>query len=115
VPTVPRGPGDRAGFTPNVHPLLLALAAAGLLVATCPTSGQVIRVERGGTAETLAVVGRGANPIVAHPDGDSVIVGFGTQERDQLLQGFIDGRPTEVVADGLPLPNWLGFGPDGPL
>lgn len=85
------------------------------LVATCPTAGQVIRVPRGGTAEVLATVGRSANPVVAHPDGDSVLVGFGTDERDELLRVYLDGRPTEVVADGLPVLNGFGFGPDGLL
>ena len=85
------------------------------LVATCPTTGQVIRVPRGGTAEVLDTVGRGANPIVAHPDGDSVLVGFGTDEHDELLRVYLDGRPTELVADGLPVLNGFGFGPDGLL
>ena len=85
------------------------------LVATCPTTGQVIRVTRGGDAETLAVVGRQANPIVAHPDGDSVLVGFGSEENDEIVRVYLDGRPTEVVVDGLPVLNGFGFGPDGLL
>lgn len=85
------------------------------LVATCPSTGLVIRVPRGGSAELLANVGPGVNPIVAHPDGDSVLVGFGTEARDELLRVYLDGGPTEVVADGLPVLNGFGVGPDGLL
>jgi streptogramin lyase len=93
----------------------IAVMPDASLVATCPTSGLVVRVPRGGTAEVLDAVGRGANPIVAHPDGDSVLVGFGTEERDELLRVYTDGRATEVVADDLPVLNGFGFGPDGLL
>ncbi|MGI9579011.1 MAG: hypothetical protein ACR2OH_12480 [Microthrixaceae bacterium] len=93
----------------------IAVMPDGALVATCPTTGKVIRVPRGGSAEVLDRVGRGANPIVAHPTGDSVLVGFGTEENDELLRVYTDGRATEVVADDLPVLNGFGFGPDGLL
>lgn len=91
------------------------------LVATCPADGTVIRVPRGGTAEVLARVGRGVNPIAVEPSSDptlpanKVLVGFGTDEHDELLRVPVDGGPVEVVADGLPVLNGFGFGPDGIL
>lgn len=93
----------------------IAVMPDAALVATCPTTGKVIRVLRAGNAEVLDIVGRGVNPIVAHPSGDSVLVGFGTEDHDELLRVYTDGRPTETVADDLPLLNGFGFGPDGLL
>lgn len=93
----------------------IAVMPDGALVATCPTTGKVIRVSRGGRAEVLDRVGRGANPIIVHPSGDSVLVGFGTEDHDELLRVYTDGRATETIADDLPLLNGFGFGPDGLL
>ncbi len=88
----------------------------GDVVATCPTEGLVIRIPRGGgTATVLAAVGRGVNPIALDPSGTSVLVGFGTDERDELLRVPLDGGPVTTVADGLPVLNGFGFGPDGLL
>ncbi len=83
------------------------------LVATCPTEGKVIAITRGGRARVLDRVGRGVNPIAVDPTGDSVLVGFGSQEHDRVLRVHPDGRPTEVVADGLPVLNGFDVGPDG--
>lgn len=86
------------------------------LVATCPSSGQVIRFPRGGGAlQLLANVGAGVNPIALDPSGTAVLVGFGTDEGHTLLRVHLDGSPVEVVADGLPALNGFGFGPDGLL
>jgi streptogramin lyase len=85
------------------------------LVATCPVEGRVIAVERGGRARVLDTVGRSVNPIALDPSGDSVLVGFGSEEDDRVLRVFPDGRPTEVVAEGLPVLNGFDIGPDGLL
>jgi len=85
------------------------------LVATCPVDGRVIAVERGGQARLLEEVGRSVNPITLDPSGEAVLVGFGSEEDDRLLRVFPDGRPTEVVADGLPVLNGFDVGPDGDL
>jgi sugar lactone lactonase YvrE len=85
------------------------------LVATCPVEGRVIAIERGGRARVLDTVGRSVNPIAVHPSGDSVLVGFGSEEDDRVLRVFTDGRPTEVVADDLPVLNGFDVGPDGQL
>ena len=91
----------------------VVVAPDGTLVATCPVEGRVIAVERGGTARTLATVGRSVNPIAMDPSGDSVLVGFGTEDRDELLRVPLDGGPVEVVAEGLPVLNGFDVGPDG--
>jgi len=85
----------------------------GDLVATCPTEGRVIRVTRGGTATTLAEVGRGVNPIALESSGTSVLVGFGTEDDDRLLRVPVDGGPVQIVASGLPVLNGFDIGPDG--
>jgi streptogramin lyase len=85
------------------------------LVATCPVDGRVIAVARGGDARVLDVVGRSVNPIALDPSGGSVLVGFGSEDDDRVLRVFTDGRPTEVVADGLPVLNGFDVGPDGRL
>ena len=87
----------------------------GTLVATCPVAGRVIAVERGGGARVLDRVGRSVNPIAVDPAGDAVLVGFGSEEDDRVLRVFLDGRPTEVVAEGLPVLNGFDLGPDGLL
>jgi sugar lactone lactonase YvrE len=88
----------------------------GSLVATCPSTGLVIRVSRGGGGmQVLANVGSNVNPIVVDPSGTAVLVGFGTADRHRLLRVPLDGGPVEVVADGLPALNGFGFGPDGLL
>ncbi len=87
----------------------------GTLVATCPVDGRVIAVTRNGTARVLAQVGRSVNPIAVDPSGDAVLVGFGTEDDDRLLRVFLDGRPVEVVADGLPPLNGFDVAPDGLL
>lgn len=87
----------------------------GTLVATCPVDGRVIAVERGGRARLLDAVGRSVNPIALDPSGEAVLVGFGSPEDDRVLRVFPDGRPTEVVADGLPVLNGFDVGPDGSL
>jgi len=88
----------------------------GDVVATCPTEGLVIRIPRGGgTATTLANVGRGVNPIALEPSGTSVLVGFGAGDDDRLLRIPLDGGPVTTVAAGLPALNGFGFGPDGLL
>jgi outer membrane protein assembly factor BamB len=93
----------------------VVVAPGGDLVATCPTEGRVIRVPRGGTPVVLATVGRGVNPIALEPSGDSVVVGFGTEDDNRLLRIPLDGGPVQVVATGLPVLNGFGFGPDGLL
>ncbi|MCP4436766.1 MAG: SMP-30/gluconolactonase/LRE family protein [Actinomycetia bacterium] len=92
----------------------VAVMADDSLVATCPSTGLVVRVPRGGTPEVLARPGKGVNPIVAEPGGTSVLVGFGTEDHDELIRIHLDGT-TEVVADDLPTLNGFGFGPDGLL
>lgn len=87
----------------------------GTLVATCPVAGQVVAVERGGRARVLDRVGRSVNPIAVDPAGDAVLVGFGSEEDDRVLRVFLDGRPTEVVAEDLPVLNGFDLGPDGLL
>lgn len=93
----------------------VVVAPDGSLVATCPDAGLVIRVPRGGSMHVLANPGQGVNPIVLDPSGDSVLVGFGTDQDDRLLRVALDGSGVEVVADGLPPLNGFGFGPDGLL
>lgn len=85
------------------------------LVATCPVDGRVIAVDHGGRARLLDAVGRSVNPIALDPSGDAVLVGFGSEDDDRVLRVFLDGRPTEVVADGLPVLNGFDVGPDGLL
>ena len=75
----------------------------------------MVRVQRDGAVGVLAVVGRGVNPIALEPGGEAVVVGFGTTDDDRLLRVPLDGGPVEVVADGLPVLNGFGFGPDGRL
>lgn len=104
------GPGEGLCGTDD-----LVVLPDGDLVATCPSTGEVIRVERGGSATVLAFVGRGVNPIELDPTGDSVLVGFGSGTRDELLRIPIEGGPIEIVADDLPLLNGFAFGPDGLL
>lgn len=93
----------------------VVVAPGGSLLATCAGQGTVVRLSRGGRAEVLARVGRGVNPIALEPGGDAVIVGFGTEDHDELIRVPLDGAPAEVVADGLPVLNGFGFGPDGRL
>lgn len=93
----------------------LVVAPGGDLVATCPQTGKVIRVERGGRAVVLAHVGEGVNPIELDPSGDAVLVGFGTDRHDELLRVRLDGGQVEVVADGLPVLNGFSLGPDDRL
>jgi streptogramin lyase len=87
----------------------------GSLVATCPATGLVVRVPRDGHMQVLANVGPAVNPIAVDPSGTAVLVGFGTNDRHQLLRVPLAGEPVEVVADGLPALNGFGFGPDGLL
>jgi len=84
------------------------------LVVTCPSSGLVIRVPRGGAMQVLADVGVDVNPIALEPDGTAVVVGFGSSD-GRLLRVPLDGGPIHVVASGLPPLNGFGFGPDGLL
>nr|HMR97558.1 hypothetical protein [Microthrixaceae bacterium] len=93
----------------------VVVAPDGSLIATCAGEGTVVRVQRDGTVGVLAVVGRGVNPIALEPGGEAVVVGFGTTDDDRLLRVPLDGGPVEVVADGLPVLNGFGFGPDGRL
>lgn len=93
----------------------LVVAPGGDLVATCPSTGAVIRVERGGRASVVARVGAGVNPIELDPSGDAVLVGFGTDAHDELLRVPLDGGPVEVVADDLPVLNGFSLGPDDRL
>ena len=44
-----------------------------------------------------------------------MLVGFGSEENDRVLRVFPDGRPTEVVAEDLPVLNGFDIGPDGLL
>ena len=93
----------------------VVVAPDGSLIATCAGEGTVVRVQRDGAVGVLAVVGRGVNPIALEPGGEAVVVGFGTTDDDRLLRVPLDGGPVEVVADGLPVLNGFGFGPDGRL
>lgn len=93
----------------------LVVLPDGDLVATCPGTDAVIRVERGGTARVLARGGRGVNPIELDPSGASVLVGFESEYHDELLRVPIDGGAVEVVAEDLPSLNGFAFGPDGLL
>lgn len=93
----------------------LVVLADGDLVATCPASGDVIRVRRTGRAEVLARVGEGVNPIELDPSGNAVLVGFGTDAHDELLRIPLDDSAVEVVADDLPVLNGFALGPDGRL
>jgi outer membrane protein assembly factor BamB len=93
----------------------LVVTADRTLVATCPVDGRVIAVERGGRARVLDAVGRSVNPIALDPSGEAVLVGFGSEDDDRVLRVFLDGRPTEVVADDLPVLNGFDVGPDGRL
>jgi sugar lactone lactonase YvrE len=93
----------------------VVVAPDGSLVATCPATGVVIRVPRGGGMQVLANVGSNVNPIVVDPSGTAVLVGFGTDDRHRLLRISLAGGPVEVVADGLPALNGFDFGPDGLL
>ncbi len=93
----------------------LVVLPEGDLVATCPQTGEVIRVSRGGDATVIATVGDGVNPIELDASGDAVLVGFGTEEHDELIRVPLDGSPIEVLADGLPVLNGFSFGPDGLL
>ena len=93
----------------------VVVAPDGSLIATCAGEGTVVRVQRDGAVGVLSVVGRGVNPIALEPGGEAVVVGFGTTDDDRLLRVPLDGGPVEVVADGLPVLNGFGFGPDGRL
>src|SRR5690606_3656205 len=93
----------------------VVVAPDGSLIATCAGEGTVVRVQRDGAVGVLSVVGRGVNPIALAPGGEAVVVGFGTTDDDRLLRVPLDGGPVEVVADGLPVLNGFGFGPDGRL
>ncbi|MCO5305691.1 MAG: hypothetical protein M9906_07085 [Microthrixaceae bacterium] len=93
----------------------VVVAPDGSLIATCAGEGTVVRVQRDGAVGVLSVVGRGVNPIALEPGGKAVVVGFGTTDDDRLLRVPLDGGPVEVVADGLPVLNGFGFGPDGRL
>lgn len=93
----------------------LVVAPAGDLVATCPSTGEVIRVRRDGRAELIARVGKGVNPIELDPSGDAVLVGFGTDAHDELLRVPLTGGAVEVVADDLPVLNGFSLGPDDRL
>ncbi len=93
----------------------VVVAPDGSLLATCAGPGTVVRLSRDGHSEVLARVGRGVNPIALEPGGDAVVVGFGTDDHDELIRVPLDGSPTEVIADDLPVLNGFGFGPDGRL
>lgn len=93
----------------------LVVAPGGDLIATCPFTGNVIRVTRGGRAQVLAHVGDGVNPIELDPSGDAVLVGFGTDAHDELLRVPLTGGAVEVVADDLPVLNGFALGPDDRL
>jgi sugar lactone lactonase YvrE len=94
----------------------VVVAPDGTLVATCPVEGLVVAVQRGGTARVLADVGRGVNPIALDPSGESVLVGFGTDDDDdRLLRVPLDGADVQVVAQDLPVLNGFDVGPDGDL
>lgn len=93
----------------------VVVMADDTLVATCPVDGRVIAVERGGRARLLDAVGRSVNPIAVDPSGEAVLVGFGSEDDDRVLRVYPDGRPTEVVAEGLPVLNGFDVGPDGLL
>lgn len=85
------------------------------LIATCAGPGTVVRVSRDGTNDVLAHVGLGVNPIALEPGGSAVVVGFGTDDNDELIRVPLDGGPVQVLADGLPVLNGFSFGPDGRL
>jgi len=93
----------------------LVVAPDSSLVATCPDEGTVVRIDRDGTLHLLALIGIGVNAIALEPGGASVVVGFGNQNDDRLFRVPLDGTPVQVVADGLPVLNGFGFGPDGLL
>ena len=93
----------------------LVIAPDSSLVATCPDEGSVVRIDRHGTLRVLAVIGIGVNAIALEPGGASVVVGFGNQNDDRIFRVPLDGTPVQVVADGRPVLNGFGFGPDGLL
>lgn len=87
----------------------------GSIVYTSPFERLVGRIRPDGSTSVVARLAFGPNPIVrdpADPDG-AVIVGDGASERGQLVRVFLDGRPPEVIASGLPTLNAFSVGPDG--
>ncbi len=93
----------------------LVIAPDGRVIATCPTEGLVIAIERGGRATRLAAVGRGVNPIVLDPSGTSVLVGFEIAGRRDLLRVPLDGSAVTTVATGLPQINGVDLDSHGRL
>ena len=93
----------------------LVVAPDGRVIATCPSEGLVIAIERGGRAKRLAAVGRGVNPIVLDPSGRSVLVGFEIAGHHDLLRVPLDGGPVTTVATGLPQINGFDLDSRGRL
>jgi len=88
----------------------------GSLVVTSPPGDVVQRVSPTGQVTVLATFAFGPNPIVRDPaDASAVLVGDASSDPSAIFRVFTDGRPSELVVDGLPPINSFSFGPDGHL
>ena len=83
---------------------------------TSPPGDVVQRVSPTGQVTVLATFAFGPNPIVRDPaDASAVLVGDASSDPSAIFRVFTDGRPSELVVDGLPPINSFSFGPDGHL